>query len=98
MRNEFARSSVVVVSGDQISADLAGEAAILNLKSGIYYSLNEMGATIWRLVHEPKTIEEIESFLIAEYDVEADRCASDVSVFVGALSAEGLVVVTQPTE
>ena len=42
--------SVVVVTKDQVSADLSGEAAILNLKSGIYYGLDNVGARIWTLV------------------------------------------------
>jgi coenzyme PQQ synthesis protein D (PqqD) len=87
-----------MVSTDQISADLAGEAAILNLASGIYYSLDEIGATIWRFVQEPKTVADIEAFVLSQYDVDADRCAGDVTAPVDALHAEGLVRVTPPPE
>ena len=43
-------SSVIVTATDQVSADLAGEAVILNLESGVYYSLDEVGAYIWSLI------------------------------------------------
>ena len=33
-------SSIVVAAKDQASADLAGEAVILNLESGVYYGLD----------------------------------------------------------
>jgi len=37
----------VFASKDQISCDLAGEAAILELKSGTYFGLDEVGAVVW---------------------------------------------------
>jgi hypothetical protein len=40
MREEIAGNSTVVVTKDQVSADISGEAAILNLKSGVYCCLN----------------------------------------------------------
>jgi len=86
--------SVVVASIDQISADLADEAAILNLKSGTYYGLDPVGARIWRLIRDPHTVADIHSMIVAEYDVDVDQCASDVLKFVHQLAAEGLVDVT----
>ena len=35
--------STVVVSQDQVSCELGGEAAILNLKAGVYYGLERGG-------------------------------------------------------
>ena len=93
MRGEISRDSVVVVSNDQISADLAAEAAILNLKSGVYYGLDPVGARIWQLLHEPRTIAQIESVLALEYDVDVNQCAIDLLAFVEKLAAEGLVEV-----
>jgi hypothetical protein len=86
--------TVVVVSADQLSADLADEAAVLNLASGQYYTLDAVGATIWRFVHEPRTIADIQMRVLSEYDVDADRCAGDVAMLIDALQSEGLVRVT----
>ena len=36
--------SIVVAAKDQVSCDLAGEAAILNMKNGVYYGLDPVGA------------------------------------------------------
>jgi hypothetical protein len=86
------------VSPDQLSADLADEAAVLNLASGQYYTLDAVGATIWRFVHEPRTIADIETRVLSEYDVDSDRCAGDVAMLIDALLAEGLVHVTPPSD
>ena len=85
--------SVVVVSTDQISADLADEAAILNLKSGTYYGLDPVGARIWQLIQDPRTVADIHALIVAEYDVDATQCAVDLLAFLEELASEGLVQV-----
>jgi hypothetical protein len=85
--------SVVVVTKDQVSADLSGEAAILNLKSGIYYGLNEAGARIWKLIQEPRTVNEIKDTLLQEFDVEPDQCETDLFALLEELLSKGLIEV-----
>ena len=53
--------SVVVATKDQVSCDLAGEAAILNIKNGVYYGLDPVGARIWNLMQEPRAVAEIQN-------------------------------------
>ena len=44
------RNSSVVAFKEQTSSDLGGEAVILNFKSGVYYGLNPVVASIWNLI------------------------------------------------
>ena len=53
----------VIVSGSQISCKLAEESVILQLEEGMYYGLNSVGARIWELVQEPRTVREIRDLL-----------------------------------
>ena len=85
--------STVVIAPDQLSCDLAGEAAILNLASGTYYGLNAIGARIWTLLQEPRLVQDLRAALLAEYDVDADRCERDLLDLLQQLGAEGLVEV-----
>src|SRR5712692_9270844 len=85
--------SVVTAAKDQVSCDLAGEAAILNLKSGVYYGLDPVGARIWKLIQEPRSVDEIRKALLDEYDVEPERCQSDLLALLEKLQAEGLIEV-----
>jgi hypothetical protein len=85
--------SVVVAAKNQVSCDLAGEAAILNIKSGVYYGLDPVGARIWSLVQEPRNVAEIQSAITNEYDVEPERCAQDLAGLLEKLLAEGLIEV-----
>ncbi|MEP7305049.1 MAG: PqqD family peptide modification chaperone [Acidobacteriota bacterium] len=83
----------VVASKDQVSCDLAGEAAILDLKSSIYYALDPVGARIWTLVQEPVAVSAVRDAILGEYDVEPDRCERDVLHLLQELAAEGLITI-----
>ena len=85
--------SVVVATKDQVSCDLAGEAAILNVKSGVYYGLDPVGARIWNLMQEPRQVVEIQNTITDEYEVEPERCARDLVDLLEKLLAEGLIEV-----
>ena len=90
---KISRSSRVIVAEDVVSCDLAGEAAILDLKEGIYYGLNPVGARIWNLLQEPTTVDKILEVLLDEYDVEVEQCKGDVCDLIKELSDNGLVIV-----
>jgi hypothetical protein len=93
MSKTLSVDSVVIAAPEQVSCDLAGEAAILNLKSGVYFGLNPIGARIWELIQEPKGAKEIVLSLLDEYDVEPERCEADVMQLLGDLSEHGLIEV-----
>ena len=88
---------VIVVAKDQISRDLDGEAVILNMKSGIYCGLNEVGARIWQLIQEPKSVKDLLDTLIKEYEVEPDRCEREVLALLQRMSDNGLIEVKNET-
>ncbi|RYX82712.1 lasso peptide biosynthesis PqqD family chaperone [bacterium] len=83
----------VKASNDQVSCDLAGEAAILDLQNGIYYGLDPVGARIWELIQNPCDPKEIVSQLLDEYDVEAEQCQNDVLTLLNELEQRGLIEV-----
>lgn len=93
MNNQFALQTTVVAGGNQVSCDLSGEAVILHLQDGIYYGLNPVGARIWQLLQEPRTVGDITSRILDEYDVEPSRCDQDLSALLLELSSRKLIEV-----
>jgi hypothetical protein len=85
--------STVVAAKNQVSSDLGGEVAILDLKAGVYYGLDAVGARIWSLIQEPRTVNEIRNILLEEYEVEPERCERDLLVLLQRLANEGLIEV-----
>jgi coenzyme PQQ synthesis protein D (PqqD) len=92
MSENLSEQSVVVASKDQVSCELAGEAAVLNTKTGVYYGLDPVGARVWQLVQQPRRVSEVGQQLLAEYDVESQRCLADVVALLEKLRSEGLLV------
>jgi coenzyme PQQ synthesis protein D (PqqD) len=86
--------SRIVLSKDQVSCDLAGEAAIVNLKNGVYYGLDPVGARIWNLAREPITLAQILDALVRDYEVDRLTLESDVRHFVRQLAEQGLVEIS----
>ena len=93
MNMVLSRRSVVVAAKDQVSCDLAGEAAILNIKNGVYYGLDPVGAQIWKLIQQPRSVDEVREALVDEYEVEPERCEQDLITLLEKLLAEGLIEV-----
>jgi len=93
MSRNISLDSVVVASGQQIHCDLAGEAAILNMKNGVYYGLDPVGARIWNLLQEPRTVRAIRETILEEYAVESKQCERDLLALLENLQGEGLIEV-----
>ena len=91
MKKSILPQSTLVAVKDQVSADLAGEAAILHLKSGVYYGLDPVGARIWELLKTPRTVAEIRDALLREYDVEPETCEKDLAALLEKLHEEQLI-------
>lgn len=81
---------------DQVSADLGGETAILNLTTGVYYGLDAVGNWIWQQIQEPTTLQEVLDRLLAEFDVDPARARQDLIRLLGELDREGLVELAFP--
>jgi hypothetical protein len=81
----------VTVSDDVIFRELHGELVLLNLASGVYFGLNEVGARMWQLLGEHRSLRRVFEVLQEEYDVAPATLESDLRGLVEQLSAEGLV-------
>ena len=56
------------------------------------FSLNDVGAFIWTQLEQPRTLEELKSALIREFDVEAAVIQSDLKQFLAEMVDIGAVV------
>ena len=85
--------STIVVKMDQISSDLLGEVVILDLRTGLYYGLDEVGARVWNMVQRPQTVSAMRDAIAGEYDVDPDRCEKDLIALLNELHTNGLIKV-----
>ena len=84
-------TSRVSVHPDAVFRELDGEGVLLNLTSGLYFGLNEVGTRIWRLIEEDGEIQRIVTALAEEYDAPTDRLREDLISLILQLRDKGLV-------
>ncbi len=88
-------TTLVVASKNQVSAHLGDEAVILHLEDGVYFGLNQLGASIWHLLESPRTVAEIREAIMAEYEVEPQRCEQDLLHWLKELQHQGLIEILE---
>ncbi len=78
-----------------VYTDLEDGAVLLHLETKFYYSLNEVGQAIWRMIDSVESFDELTHGLLEEYEVEEERAKKSISRFLKELEREKLVVLHQ---
>ena len=81
---------------DLVTRDVAGEEIIVPIKGHVgdlegVFTLNEVGATIWRLIDGRTTGRQLMEAVRDEYEVEAAVAEKDVADFLRSLEDAGLI-------
>ena len=93
MSETICLKTIVVASKDNVSCSLGAEAAILNMSSGVYYGLDPVGAHVWSLLEQPRSVEDLRAAVMEEYEVEPAHCEADLLALLEKLRSEGLIEV-----
>ena len=80
------------LSPDVVFRDLDGEAVILDLASGTYFGLNEVGTRVWRLIEEGRDAPQLVALLASEYQADRATIARDVNRLLDELRSRRLIV------
>lgn len=80
-----------VINDAVIAAEVDQETVLLNVETGTYFGLNDVGTDIWRLL--PRCADDVElvGSLLEIYDAEWSVLARDVAAFLNELAARGLI-------
>jgi len=83
----------IAVRSDVLMQELQGEAVLLNINSGRYFGLDDVGTRMWTALTSSECVEKAYKTLLAEYDVEGERLRQDLQGMIGKLVEHGLVEV-----
>jgi len=72
-----------------------GEAIIINLANGVYYSMDKVGALVWERLQAGYTLDDVIRSVTAAYDVSPEHAESNVVELVEVLLQENLVVTSE---
>ena len=72
-----------------------GEAILINLSNGVYYSMDKVGAVVWELIEKDYNVEEIIEAVAARYEVSTEQVQTDVARLAEQLVEENLVLAAE---
>jgi hypothetical protein len=81
----------VRINDDVVFRELEGEAVLLNLETGVYFGLNEVGTRIWSLLQEGVSLTQVLDQIQDEYTVSAEVLQEDLLRLVEQMLEKGLV-------
>jgi len=89
------RGKRVELSSEVLFQDIEGEAVLLDLSSGQYFGLNEVGTRFWQHARELDDVDTIVARLLEEFEVEESVLEEDLEGFLGEMREAGLLTLTE---
>jgi hypothetical protein len=93
MKTEIKETSGFTSAPDINISVIDGEAALLNVRTGAYFGLNEVGTFIWQAYAEGKTFGDVVKAVCSEFKVDAAVAAVDTKTFTQKILERGLLQV-----
>ena len=74
-----------------MEADLGAELVALDVDAGSCFGFNEVATSVWRLLMTPQSFGDLQSTLLAEYDVSTEQCVAELQQLLDDMIAKRLV-------
>ena len=85
--------------GDNLASTIIdGDAVLVNLATGIYYSLDDTAGAVWQMVEKGHSVGKIARLLTAHYETTPEQALTDVSNLVARLLDENLIAQVETQE
>jgi hypothetical protein len=79
-----------------VSREVAGETIVVPICRGVgdldsVYTFNSVGKSLWQLLEQSRTPEELTSWIASNFGITAEQAASDVQSYLAELQEVGLI-------
>lgn len=91
MEGSVSEDLLVQRRSELIEAEVDGELVALHVDKGTCYGFNATATRIWALIEQPKLMSQLRDALLAEYDVDPETCAQQLSELLAELEEDGLI-------
>mgnify|MGYP000103167339 CR=1 FL=1 len=92
MNTELPLKQSVVRNSDLSFTEVDGETVVMNVVTGSYYGMNEIGTRIWEFLETPLSIGDLCNKLTEEYDADLETVQGDLLPYLGELEREQLII------
>ena len=95
MSSQLRDDTCLVVNESDVAAKVVeGEAILINLTSGLYYSMDKVGGFVWSMIVDGTSVEQVAEVVAARYGVPVAGAREDVRRLVRELLDENLIAVS----
>jgi hypothetical protein len=84
-------SDRVRIPQEVLARQVGEETVMLDLEKGAYFGLDPVGARMWQLLAEGRTLAEVRDAIVAEYEASRDTIERDLLALVDDLVMQGLI-------
>ena len=81
------------ISSDVVISEINNESVLLNLNTGIYFQVNEMGSFIISELTNYQNIATLQEKIIFSFDVSDEACKDDLENFLETLLEKNLLLI-----
>ena len=85
------KDKIFKIIDDIVISKINDESVILNLKTGIYFQVNELGSYIVGQLNEFSTFESLNNKIIEGFDVSPNKAKKDLLSFIEGLESKDLL-------
>ena len=85
------KDEIFKIVDDIVVSEINNESVILNLKTGIYFQVNELGSYIVSQLHQYSTVESLNNKITEDFDVVPNKSEKDLLRFIKDLESKGLL-------
>ena len=85
------KGEIFKIVDDIVVSEINNESVILNLKTGIYFQVNELGSYIVSQLNQYSTFESLNNKITEDFDVAPNKSEKDLLTFIKDLESKGLL-------
>ena len=85
----------ISIPKDVLFHEVDEEMVLLNLVSGKYFSLDDVGTRMWALMTEYEQLKAVHQALLEEYKVDPQQLEQDLLALADKLAANGLLQILE---
>ena len=87
------KESLIVRNNAIPTVKMGEELSMLDVNSGKYFVLNEIGVDIWNQLEKPVSVATLLNKLLQEYDVEEEKCTLALQNYLVNMKDRALIEV-----
>lgn len=85
--------SIIARNQEIIHNDIDGEVVIMSIAKNNFYGIDKIGSHIWELLENSRSVEEIITTMMQNYEVERETCEKDVIDFLDEALKNELITI-----